>query len=139
MGPCSEVPSGFFVTDALLYADQLLDGKFLKKPGESKVVFAGKESVKIKALIGSLRYLWRSSRLNSLVSLFPKLAALIGSDFVSMRSYWPASPCHGAEKPPGDQPSSCSCTSASATCTTGCSAGRRRNPTARNQVWGLIT
>ena len=59
-----QVPSGFYLADALLWADSLL-GKGLLVPGEdeTKVSCAGTEAKRLKKLLGALRYLFRSSGL----------------------------------------------------------------------------
>ena len=59
-----QVPSGFYLADALLWADALL-GKGLLVPGEdeTKVSCAGTEAKRLKKLLGALRYLFRSSGL----------------------------------------------------------------------------
>ena len=46
----------------LLYADDILERKLFKgQEGDLRVEFASREAVKLKALVGALRYLWRSS------------------------------------------------------------------------------
>ena len=58
-----KVPSAFFVADVILYMDRLFCERLLiaQNPGENKKSLAGEEGKKIKALMGYLRYLWRSS------------------------------------------------------------------------------
>ena len=59
------VPSAFFVGDVMMYLDKcFIDGLLLpREEGESKRTLAAEEGKKVKALIGYLRYLWRSSTL----------------------------------------------------------------------------
>lgn len=60
-----KVPSGFFVVDTFLYLDKLYNGKLLQplNAGDSKHSLASEEAKKVKLLIGTLRALWRSSKL----------------------------------------------------------------------------
>ena len=58
----TEVPSGYFLTDVLLYADKILgDRLLLPPPGSDKTAFAADEAVKIKKLVQACRGLWRAS------------------------------------------------------------------------------
>lgn len=43
------------------YADSLLEGRLLCKPGIPKVSQAGDEATRVKKLMGALRYLYRNS------------------------------------------------------------------------------
>lgn len=73
-GSCSlslKVPSGYFLTDAYLYLDLLLNKRLFKpkaadtkenKPAVTRAQLAGMEGVKAKKLLGGLRTLWRSSQ-----------------------------------------------------------------------------
>lgn len=60
-----QVPSAYFLTDAYLYLDLLLQKKLFKAKvaeRETRHDLAGREGVKAKRLIGALRFLWRSSQ-----------------------------------------------------------------------------
>ena len=58
----AEVPSGFFLTDALLRLDTFLEGCLLvPRADQTKAEMAGEESKKLKRLQGSLRHLFRNS------------------------------------------------------------------------------
>ena len=57
------VCSGFFIVDVLLEADKKMKHRLLvpREEGQNKMALANIEACRIKKLIGSLRYLWRSS------------------------------------------------------------------------------
>ena len=59
----NKVPSAFMITDGLLLLNNLLDEKLFPrvKPEDSVQQKAAEEAVKLKKLIQSLRYLYRSS------------------------------------------------------------------------------
>lgn len=59
------VPSGFFLTDTILYMDRMWGGKLLipTSSDETKQSLAADEGKKIKILISCLRALWGSSTL----------------------------------------------------------------------------
>jgi len=70
----SKVPSGYFLTDAYLYLDLLLNKRLFKpkaadpkenKPAVTRAGLAGLEGVKAKKLLGGLRTLWRSSQVGA--------------------------------------------------------------------------
>lgn len=56
----SSVPSALYLADVFLYADDLLDGALLTA-GPSKVLQASEEGMRVKRLVGALRYLYRNS------------------------------------------------------------------------------
>ena len=57
-----QVPSGFYLTDALLVLDQRFEGHLLIPDGtRTKVDIAARESRRLKKLLGALRHLWRNS------------------------------------------------------------------------------
>lgn len=69
-----KVPSGYFLTDAYLYLDLLLNKRLFKpkaadpkenKPAVTRAGLAGLEGVKAKKLLGGLRTLWRSSQVGA--------------------------------------------------------------------------
>ena len=53
------VPGSLVLTDILLYADTLLDGKLF--PQQPKLPQISKEADRLKKLVGTLRYLYRNS------------------------------------------------------------------------------
>lgn len=56
------MPSAYYITDAFMMLDRLLQGKlFVPSPENDKLGLAAKEAVKAKRCIGALRALWRSS------------------------------------------------------------------------------
>jgi len=56
------VPSGFYLSDSLLWLDRLLGGGLLvPSPEADKLALAGKEAKRIKKLMGALRHLFRNS------------------------------------------------------------------------------
>ena len=58
------IPSGFFLADVFLYMDRMWLGKLLyPQEDETKADLAGYEAKKVKALLSTLRALWRSSTL----------------------------------------------------------------------------
>lgn len=54
------VPGSLVVTDILVYADNLLDGKLF--PQVPKLAQISKEASRIKKLVGTLRTLYRNSQ-----------------------------------------------------------------------------
>lgn len=54
------VPSALYLTDVFLYIDDLLEGNLLKQG--PKVLQASDEAMRVKRLVGALRYLYRNSR-----------------------------------------------------------------------------
>lgn len=57
-----QVPSAYFIADAVLYLDLLLSKRLLRPTQtDDRVALAGQEGVKGKRLIGALRTLWRSN------------------------------------------------------------------------------
>ncbi len=75
----AQVPSGFFLADALLYLDATLEGCLLvPRADQTKAEMAGEEARKLKRLQGSLRHLYRNSALRSfnLVSDFGLVTTL---------------------------------------------------------------
>ena len=62
----SSVPSAYFCTDLFLMLDSLFMGKLLVPTAtQSKKQLASEEGAKLKRLMGALRFLWRSSHLDS--------------------------------------------------------------------------
>ena len=61
-----QVPSAYFLTDVFLRFDQLNDRKVFRPTAATpdRLTLAANEGVKTKRLIGSLRALWRSSKVN---------------------------------------------------------------------------
>ena len=59
----ASVPSGYYCADVMLALDELFFGKLLVPTieGQTKKVLAAQEGSRLKALVGGLRYLWRSS------------------------------------------------------------------------------
>ena len=58
----TKVPSGYFITDVMLYLHGLLDGQLFRvKESESVRGRAAEEAVRLRKLISSLRYLFRGS------------------------------------------------------------------------------
>lgn len=59
----AQVPSGFFLTDVMLALNVLFDCKMLKprEPHDTVQSVAAREATRLKHLLSSLRYLWRSS------------------------------------------------------------------------------
>ena len=58
------VPSPFYIADVLAEMDRQLQGKLLRPApgkGDNKIALAMAEGMRIKRLIGYLRYLWRAS------------------------------------------------------------------------------
>lgn len=60
---CSQVPSGFLLTDVLLALHKRMGSKLLQCTEEDDTldVVASREASRLKRLIQALRYLWRSS------------------------------------------------------------------------------
>lgn len=56
----SKVPSGYFLTDVMMYTDVLFKGRLLKGAA-SKLQLAADEGVKLKKLVQAVRNLWRAS------------------------------------------------------------------------------
>ncbi|CAK9032157.1 unnamed protein product [Durusdinium trenchii] len=54
------VPSGYFLTDCIMWLDTLFKGQLLVG-ANTKLQIAAEEGVKIKKLVGAVRSLWRSS------------------------------------------------------------------------------
>ena len=60
----TKVPSGYFITDVLLYLNKLLGGRLLRVANAESVRFkAAEEACRLRKLISSLRYLFRGSDL----------------------------------------------------------------------------
>ena len=56
-----QVPSGFFITDALLSLDRRLGGGLLVPAKDSKQEIAAREAKRLKRLMSALRHLYRNS------------------------------------------------------------------------------
>ena len=69
------VPSAFFAADCFLVLDQFYLGRLLvpQEEGSSKKTIAAEEGRKIKALVGYLRYLWRSSNMTEFLATLCKI------------------------------------------------------------------
>lgn len=66
-----QIPSGFYLTDALLALDRKMQGALLTPvTGETKQDVAACESKRLKRLMSGLRHLYRNCFLSSLVFCF---------------------------------------------------------------------
>lgn len=57
----TEVPSGFYLADSLIWLDHLMKGMLLQPyVEETKRDIAGREAKRLKRLVGALRHLYRN-------------------------------------------------------------------------------